>query len=91
MGNYALKVVNRSKKGGTGTVTSTPIGINCATGSTADCTALYGYGETVALSASADSGSVFVGWVPAKLCPGIDVCVVPMDKKRTIKAVFSGP
>ena len=91
VGDYALKVVNKSKKGGTGTVTSTPIGINCTTGSTTDCTALYGYVESVTLSASADIGSVFVGWSPAKLCPGVDVCVLPMDKKRTLKAVFSGP
>jgi hypothetical protein len=91
VGDYSLKVVNKGKKGGTGTVTSTPIGINCATGSTTDCEDLYGYGETVTLSASADIGSIFVGWAPAKLCPGIGNCVVPMDKKRTIKAVFSGP
>jgi hypothetical protein len=91
VGDYALKVVNKSKKGGTGIVTSTPIGINCTTGITTDCETLRGYGETVTLSASADIGSVFVGWLPTKLCMGIDVCVVSMDKKRTIKAVFSGP
>lgn len=91
VGDYALKVVNKSKKGGMGTVTSTPIGINCTTGNATDCIALYGYGETVTLFASADTGFVFVGWSPAKLCPGVGDCVVPMDKKRNIKAVFSGP
>jgi hypothetical protein len=91
VGDYMLKVVNKSKRGGTGTVTSIPVDIYCATVSTAGCEYLYGYGEQITLSAFADTGSVFVGWSPAKLCPGIDVCVVPMDKKRTIKAVFSGP
>jgi probable HAF family extracellular repeat protein len=90
VGDYRLKVVNQSKKEGTGTVTSTPLGINCITGSSAGCEALYGYGEEVTLSASADTGSNFLGWAPAKLCPGTGVCIVPMDKKRTVKAVFAG-
>lgn len=91
VGDYGLRVVNQSKKGGTGTVTSSPTGINCITGNTTGCEALYGHGETVTLAALAEIGSVFVGWAPAKLCPGIGDCVVPIDKKRTIKAVFSGP
>ena len=89
-GDYRLKVVNQSKKGGTGLVSSTPSGISCSTGSTAGCEALYGYGEKVTLSPSVDTGSTFLGWAPANLCPGIGDCVVPMDKKRTVKAVFSG-
>ena len=90
VGDYMLKVIAQSKKGGAGLVSSTPSGISCSTGSTAGCEAFYGYGQEVTLSASADTGSTFLGWAPAKLCPGTGDCVVTMDKKRTVKAVFSG-
>lgn len=91
VGDYRLKVVNQSKKGGTGIVTSNPSGISCPTGSKVGCEATYPYAEEITLSASADSGSTFLGWNPAKLCPVTGDCTVLMDKKRTIKAVFSGP
>jgi len=90
VGDYTLKVIAQSTKGGNGLVSSTPSGISCSTGSTAGCEAFYGYGQEVTLSASADAGSTFLGWLPAKLCPGTGDCVVTMDKKRTVKAVFSG-
>ena len=90
VGDYRLKVINKSKKKGSGTVTSTPSGISCSTGSTVGCEVAYPYAEQVTLSASADSASTFLGWSPSKLCPENVDCVVPMDRKRTIKAVFSG-
>ncbi len=90
VGDYRLKVVNQSKKGGAGIVTSNPSGISCSTGSKVGCEATYPYAEQVTLSASADSGSTFLGWTPKKLCPGIGECVVSMDKKRSVKAVFLG-
>jgi hypothetical protein len=90
VGDYALKVVSQGKKGGNGTLTSIPSSIHCITGSTAGCEAPYGYGEEVTLTASADIGSTFLGWKPSKLCPGTGDCTVTMDRKRTIKAVFSG-
>ena len=90
VGDYTLKVVNQSKNGGTGTVISIPIGINCTTGSKEGCTTTYPYAEQVVLSASPDSGSTFLGWAPTKLCSGTGVCIVPMDKKRSVKAIFSG-
>jgi hypothetical protein len=43
---------------GTGTVSSSPAGINC--GST--CSGAFNSGAIVALTASADSGSIFAGW-----------------------------
>lgn len=89
VGDFKLKVVNKSRRGGTGLVSSTPSGISCSTGSSTGCEEPYGYGEEVTLSASADSGSTFLGWSPAKLCPGTGDCIVLMDKKRTVKAVFS--
>jgi hypothetical protein len=83
-------VVSQSKKEGTGTVTSTPSGISCSTGSSTGCEATYSYTEQVNLTASADSGSNFLGWNPAKLCPGTASCTVMMGSRRTIKAIFSG-
>ena len=90
VGDYTLKVISQGKKGGNGTVTSIPSSIHCITGSTAGCEAPYGYGEEVTLTASADIGSTFLGWKPSKRCPGTGDCSVTMDRKRTIKAVFSG-
>ena len=43
---------------GSGTVTSSPAGINCGT----DCTEVYVNGTALALTAIAASGSVFAGW-----------------------------
>ena len=43
---------------GSGTVTSSPAGINCA----ASCAATYNSGAVVALTATATSGSSFAGW-----------------------------
>ena len=90
VGDYVLKVISQGKKGGNGTVTSITSSIHCITGSTAGCEAPYGYSEEVTLTASADIGSTFLGWKPSKLCPGTGDCTVTMDRKRTIKAVFSG-
>jgi hypothetical protein len=43
---------------GSGTVTSSPAGIDCG----ADCTQDYDYNTVVTLDASADAGSSFTGW-----------------------------
>jgi hypothetical protein len=87
--DYELKVINTNKEGGSGTVTSMPAGIFCLTGSSIGCEDFFPYGEEVALSASADTGSTFVGWRPASECPGTDYCIVPIDKERTVKAAFT--
>jgi hypothetical protein len=91
VGDYSLKVTAQSKKKGTGLVSSTPSGISCSTGSKAGCAATYPYNDQVVLSASPNAGSTFLGWSPTSLCSGPGVCIVPMDKKRSVKAVFSGP
>jgi hypothetical protein len=87
--DYELKVINTNKEGGSGTVTSMPAGIFCLTGSSIGCEDFFPYGEEVALSASADTGSTFVGWRPASECPGTGYCIVPIDKERTVKAAFT--
>jgi streptogramin lyase len=53
------QTLNVSKTGsGTGTVTSSPSGINCGS----ECSKEYISGEEVTLEASADPGSEFTGW-----------------------------
>src|SRR5439155_1607063 len=58
---------------GTGTVTSTPAGINC--GNT--CSASFVTGVAVTLAAAASAGSVFAGWSGA--CSGTASCVATIS------------
>ncbi len=80
--NHALTV---SRQGtGSGTVTSTPAGINC--GST--CSASYAAGTSVTLIAQAASGSSFTGWSGA--CNGTaSSCNVSMSSARSVTASFN--
>ena len=80
--NYTLSV---SKAGsGTGTVTSSPSGINC--GST--CSASYTAGTSVTLTASAASGSTFAGWSGGG-CSGTGTCTVAMNSAQSVTATFN--
>ena len=86
-GPQALTVRKVSVQKGAGTVTSDPDGINCGT----TCKADFDYKASVVLTAVADDGSVFSGWLPAGICRGTGTCTVTMDKAKTISAVFTGP
>lgn len=77
--------VNSSGGNGSGTVTSSPAGINC--GST--CTASYAIGTPVTLSESASPGSSFGGWGGA--CQGTTSCVVTMNGDQSVTASFISP
>ena len=68
---------------GTGTVTSSPTGINC--GST--CSASFTSGTSVALTATAASGSTFAGWSGA--CSGTGACTVAMTAAASVTATFN--
>jgi cellulose 1,4-beta-cellobiosidase len=71
---------------GTGTVVSTPAGIQCG----ATCTASFPGGSSVTLTAVAASGSVFAAWGGA--CGGTaSTCVVPMTQAQSVAASFGGP
>jgi len=71
-------------KSNTGTVTSTPAGINC--GNT--CTASYGAGNAVTLTATAPPGLAFLGWSGA--CTGAaPTCTVTMNADTKVQAGFS--
>lgn len=68
---------------GSGTVTSSPSGINC--GST--CSATFTSGAVVTLTATAASGSTFAGWNGA--CTGMGGCTVSMTASRNVTATFN--
>lgn len=70
--------------GGTGSVTSTPAGIDCGT----TCAADFDYGTEVTLRAGADTGSTFTGWSGAS-CSGTGSCVVKLDEAASVDAAFA--
>jgi hypothetical protein len=76
--------LNVNKAGtGLGTVTSTPVGINCGT----DCAETLVSGDNITLTASAAVGSTFTGWSGA--CTGTGSCVVSMTQARNVTATYS--
>ncbi len=78
---YSLSV---TKSGyGSGTVTSLPSGINCG----ATCTASFSSLTTVALTATADAGSVFASWTGCDSVTG-NVCTVATNAPRSVTAAF---
>ena len=70
---------------GTGTVTSSPSGINC--GST--CSASFTSGTSVILSSQPSAGSSFAGWSGGACYGASPTCSVTMDAPKTITAVFN--
>ena len=78
---YELTV---SKSGtGTGTVTSSPAGIECGT----RCSADFAEGTVVRLSAPAAAGSTFEGWSGAG-CSGTSTCEVKLTGSESVTATF---
>jgi hypothetical protein len=80
---FSLKV--DPKGNGSGTVTSSPAGINCG----ATCSAKYSEGETVVLTESPGAGSTFVGWTGCDEVPAVTECEVTMEEARAVTATFS--
>jgi uncharacterized repeat protein (TIGR01451 family) len=68
---------------GTGTVSSTPAGINCG----ADCFELFTPGTPVRLDAAADAGSWFHGWEGA--CTGNGPCQLVVTGPTQVTALFT--
>jgi hypothetical protein len=77
---YTLTV----SKAGTGTVTSSPAGINC--GST--CSSSFSSGASITLAAAPQAGSVFAGWSGGG-CSGTGNCTVTMTAAKTVTATFN--
>jgi hypothetical protein len=79
--SYALTV--RKAGTGTGTVTSSPTGINCGTA----CTASYASGTSVRLTATPATGSRFSSWSGG--CTGTSTtCTTTMTAAKTVTASF---
>lgn len=68
---------------GSGSVVSSPAGIDCGTTS---CSSLFNYNTVVTLTATAQSGSKFTGWGGA--CSGTGTCTVTMDAAKSVTATF---
>jgi hypothetical protein len=84
-GSVSTFMMTVNKAGtGSGTVTSSPAGINC--GST--CSAGYASGTSVTLTPSAASGSTFAGWSGA--CSGTGNCTITMNTNQSVTATFNG-
>ena len=70
-------------KSGSGTVSSSPAGINCGS----DCSENYASGTSVSLSATPASGFTFNGWSGA--CSGTGSCQIVMSAARSVTATFT--
>ncbi len=79
---YPLSV-NRDGTG-SGTVTSNPAGIDCGV----TCANDFDYGTVVTLTATATTGSTFMGWSGAA-CSGPGDCLVTMSMTETVTATFT--
>ena len=78
------RVLSVSRTGtGTGTVTSSPAGINCGP----TCSATYADGTGVTLTPAADANSTFAGWSGA--CTGTGPCSLTMDGDKSVTATFN--
>jgi Divergent InlB B-repeat domain/Bacterial Ig-like domain (group 2) len=73
---------------GTGTVTSTPTGIDCNTSSGTGCSANFTLNSQVSLTATPASGSVFVGWSANCQPAQNSTCTVTMGNYETVGAIF---
>lgn len=69
---------------GSGTVTSSPEGLICSSGT---CTAAYSTGSTVTLTAQSDKKWKFSGWSGA--CNGTSECIIQLLTDQTVTATFS--
>jgi hypothetical protein len=68
---------------GSGSVASSPTGINCPS----TCSASFAGGTQVTLTATPTDGSGFEGWSGA--CSGFDNCVVTMSSAQSVTATFA--
>ncbi|MEX2491089.1 MAG: Ig-like domain-containing protein [Nitrospirales bacterium] len=69
---------------GNGMVTSSPNGISCSSHS---CSASYGNGSTVTLTANPEKRWKFTGWSGA--CSGTGECVIQLLNDQVVKAEFA--
>ncbi len=81
----ALRSLAIAKSGtGSGTVTSSPIGISCG----GDCEETYSLGTSIELTATPAPESRFVGWLGEDECSATTPCSLIVDRDATIGAIF---
>jgi Divergent InlB B-repeat domain/Abnormal spindle-like microcephaly-assoc'd, ASPM-SPD-2-Hydin len=81
-GGVALTVTESGT--GTGTVTSSPAGISCPSG----CSANFAIGTVVTLTATPTNGSTFTGWTDEN-CEGTGTCTLTIQQATTVTASFA--
>lgn len=79
----ATLIVTKSGTG-TGTVTSSPFGINCG----GDCSEIYALSTFITLTAAPAPGSTFVGWSGGG-CSGTGLCTLTFNAATTVNAIFN--
>ena len=67
---------------GTGTISSSPGGINCAS----TCSASFIVNTQVTLTETPSANSIFAGWQGA--CGGTSICVVFLSAGKSVSATF---
>lgn len=75
---------------GSGSVTSTPAGVSCASNGAAGCTRAFGEGASVTLTANASGPNRFAGWGGACASAGTaSTCTLAMSEARAASATFT--
>jgi len=72
---------------GSGTITSTPLGIDCGT----NCSGDFEQGTMVSFNAATAPHSVFVGWSGGACSGAIPTCTVVINANQTVTATFTIP
>src|SRR5579863_2821004 len=85
---FTLTVAFAPGESGSGSVSSSPAGIVCP-GTT--CSASFGSGDVVVLSAIPVPGSVFTGWTGPCTSTAVLECSVTMSSAESVTATFSSP
>ena len=89
-GNVPLPLLSVYAVGlGTGTVTSSPEGVNCISG--AGCTGNFVLNSTVTLTAIPAAGSSFGGWSANCLPDTTNTCKIVMSNNEPVGAIFNSP
>ncbi|MFZ4859468.1 MAG: InlB B-repeat-containing protein, partial [Desulfuromonadaceae bacterium] len=79
--------VSTSRSGtGSGSISSTPAGIDCRVGGT--CSSGFLYGTSVTLTATPDPGNTFTGW-SGTTCSGTGLCTFTVDGNKSATATFA--
>src|SRR5437867_4920215 len=79
---FTLEVLSLGS--GSGTVTSSPMGITCG----ATCSASFASGTAVTLTANPAAGSAFTGWSGGG-CSGTEPCTLTVSSATTVTATFT--